>query len=691
MKNRILVLLLILFVSAVSFAQLDRSKRPAPGPAPEIKLGNYDSFTLKNGLKVFVVENKKIPRVAFSLVLDNDPVLEGKNAGYIDAAGQLMRTGTKSRTKDKLDQEIDFIGATLTTSSSNVYGASLKKHINKLLDLMSDVVINPNFTQPELDKIIKQKLSSLAAQKDEPNAIAARVKDVLFYSKEHPYGEPTTEETVKSITLDMCKNYYDTHFHPNISYLAIVGDINKKEAQKLVEKYFGKWQSKDVPKSTYQTPKAPVVNKVALVDRANSVQSVITVGYPIELKKNSEDVIKATLVNTILGGSFGSRLFKNLRETHGYTYGAYSSLTSDQFIGAFSASASVRNSVTDSALTEIMNELKKIRNEKVPEEELQMIKNYMTGSFARSLENPQTIANFAINIERYRLPKDYYKNYLKNLNAATSDELLATAKKYIKPNNAYLLVVGNGEEIAKNLSRFSLSGKIDYYDIYGEKYDPNVKKVPEGVTVEQVLNKYVEALGGRENIQKVKDKTQKFTGALQGMNITITISQKEPNKFYQMLDAGVFQQKTVFDGTKGKMSAMGQEQELKGEQLEQLKLQSFLHAFLDYAKYEIKAELTALETVNNKDAYRVTLSTASGYKVTQYFAVDSGLLMRTMSSLTTPQGSFNSTVDFDDYREVQGVKYAHKLTQSVGPQTIELTAASVEVNTNLSDSLFEVK
>lgn len=691
MKNRILVLLLILFVSAVSFAQLDRSKRPAPGPAPEIKLGNYDLFTLKNGLKVFVVENKKIPRVAFSLVLDNDPILEGKNAGYIDAAGQLLRTGTKSRTKDKLDQEIDFIGATLTTSSSNVYGASLKKHINKLLDLMSDVVINPNFTQPELDKIIKQTLSSLAVQKDEPNAIAARVKDVLFYSKEHPYGEPTTEETVKSITLDMCKNYYNTYFRPNISYLAIVGDINKKEAQKLVEKYFGKWQSKDVPKSTYQTPKAPVVNKVALVDRANSVQSVITVGYPIELKKNSEDVIKATLVNTILGGSFGSRLFKNLRETHGYTYGSYSSLTSDQFIGAFSASASVRNSVTDSALTEIMNELKKIRNEKVPEEELQMIKNYMTGSFARSLENPQTIANFAINIERYGLPKDYYKNYLKNLNAATSDELLATAKKYIKPNNAYLLVVGNGEEIAKNLSRFSLSGKIDYYDIYGEKYDPNVKKVPEGVTVEQVLNKYIEALGGRESIQKVKDKTQKFTGALQGMNITITISQKEPNKFYQMLDAGVFQQKTVFDGTKGKMSAMGQEQELKGEQLEQLKLQSFLHAFLDYAKYEIKAELTALETVNKKDAYRVTLSTASGYKVTQYFAVDSGLLMRTMSSLTTPQGSFNSTVDFDDYREVQGVKYAHKLTQSVGPQTIELTAASVEVNTNLSDSLFEVK
>jgi len=203
--KKFLLFALILFVASATFAQLDRSKKPAPAPAPEIKLGDYESFTLKNGLKVFVVEDKKVPRVSFNLVLDVAPIVEGKHAGYIEAAGQLLRTGTKTRSKDKLDEEIDFIGATLNTSSNNVFASGLKKHSQKLLELMSDVVLNSEFKQEELDKIIKQTLSSLASQKDEPNAISQRVRAVLNYGKEHPYGEPTTEETVKSITLDLCK------------------------------------------------------------------------------------------------------------------------------------------------------------------------------------------------------------------------------------------------------------------------------------------------------------------------------------------------------------------------------------------------------------------------------------------------------------------------------------------------------
>ncbi len=691
MKNKVLVLLLMFLVSAVTFAQLDRSKKPAPGPAPEIKLGDYDSFTLKNGLKVFVVTNTKVPKVAFNLVLDRDPILEGKNAGYLEATGQLMRTGTKSRTKDKLDEEIDFIGASINTSSNGVFGQSLKKHVNKLLDLMSDIVLNPNFTQEELDKIVKQMLSGLAAEKDDPNAISGKVKNILYFGKDHPYGEPLTEETAKSITLDMCNEYYDTYFKPNIAYLAIVGDINKSEAKKLVEKYFGKWKSKEVPTKTYETPKSPVVNKVAIVDRASSVQSVISLGYPIELKIGSEDALKISILNTILGGSFASRLNQNLREKHGFTYGAGSSFNADEYIGSFTASTTVRNSATDSAITEMINEIKKIRSEKVSDEELQLTKNYMTGNFSRSLENPQTIANFAINIEKYGLPKDYYKNYLKNLNAVTADDLLATAKKYIKPNNMHILVVGNSEEVAKNLTRFSVSNKIDYYDINGNVVDPSAKKLPTGITVEQVLNKYIEAAGGKENMLKVKDKTTKLTGTVQGMNLTITISQKEPNKLYQFIDAGVFQQKTIFDGERGRSEQMGQVQELTGEQIEEMKLQGSIHTILKYDELGIKNELVGLESVNGKDAYKVAMTTPSGKKSTYYYSVESGLLVRTISTANTPQGSFNQTTDMDDYRDVQGVKYPFKLTQSFGPQTIDLVVSSIEINSGLSDSLFEIK
>ncbi len=686
MKNKILVLMLILFTASISFAQLDRSKRPQPGPAPEVKIGNAYSFVLANGLKVFVVENHKLPEVTFSLVVDSDPIVEGKNAGFVSTAGELLRTGTKNRTKDKLDEEIDFLGASLSTSSSGIFASGLSKYTEKIIGIVSDIILNHDFKQEELEKIRKQTLSGLAYQKDDPDAISKRVSDAVIYGKEHPYGESETEESVKSITLDMCSKYIDTYFRPNISYLAIVGDINKAKAKSLIEKYLDKWEKKDVPSNTYQTPKAPVVTKVDLVDRASSVQSVISVCYPVELPTGSEDVIKAKVANLILGGSATGRLFMNLRESKAYTYGAYSSLNPDKLIGSFSASTKARNSVTDSAITEIMNEMKKIRNEKVSETELQNAKNLLSGSFIRTLEQPATIANFAINIARYNLPKDYYKNYLKNLSAVSVDDVQAVAKKYIKPNNANIVIVGNAQEIAKNISKFSVSGKVDYLDIYGEKYDPNLKKVPEGVTVEQVLNKYIEAIGGKENILKVKDKTTKMSGAMQGTNITMTQSQKAPNRFYQLVDFGVGRQTTVFDGEKGKSSAMGQELNMTPDQIEQMKFGT-LYSMLEYAKNNIKTELAGMETINNKDAYRVTFTYPSGKKATNYYDVNSGLIVRTIAE----GAGATQTIDFDDYRDVQGIKYAFKMSVGTPNGTIDLITSSVEVNTNPNDTLFEVK
>ncbi len=691
MIKKILTLVLVVLFTIPSFAQLDRTKLPAAGPAPEVKIGNYDSFTLPNGLKVFVVENHKLPRVTFNLILDVDPVLEGKDVGYVSAAGDLLRYGTKNRTKDKLDEEIDFLGASLNTSSTSVSASGLAKYKDKLLDIMSDVIMNSNFTQESLDKIKKEMLSNLAVSKDEPNSIAQRVREVLMFGKDNPYGEQETEETVKAFTLDMCKQYYQSYFKPNVAYLAVVGDVNKKQIQPLVEKYFSKWQKGDVPKKTYEFPKAPLIDKVCLVDRENSVQSVISVFYPVDLKIGSEDVIKASVMNLILGGSSTGRLFMDLREAKAFTYGAYSSLNPDRLQGSFSAFTSVRNAVTDSAITEVMVQMKKIRSDKVTDDELDRAKNYLTGSFIRGLESPATVARFALNIARYNLPKDYYKNYLKNLSAVTVDDVLEMAKKYIKPNNAYILVVGKASDVAKNLGDFTVTGKVDYYDNYGEKYDPNVKKVPEGLTVDQVLNKYIDAIGGKDNLLKIQDESMKMTGSMQGMNIVITIARKAPNKFYQLVDFGVGQQKTVFDGTKGKSSAMGQEQELTGDQLEAVKLQAEMNAFLDYPKYGIKPELAGMETINNKDAYKVILNMPDGKKTTQYYDTDTGYLIRQISTAETAQGSFTSTIDMDDYREVSGVKVPYKLTQNTSMGSIELTVTEVGINKGLPDSDFEVK
>lgn len=362
MKNLIIFICLLVTVVSVQ-AQIDRTKAPLPAPAREIKIGDYQTFTLKNGLQVFVVENHKLPRIQFSLQLKNDQLFQGEKEGYVSMAETLMGTGTKTKTKAQLDEETDFIGATLNTGGNGIFASSLSKHSTKLLDLMTDVLFNPSFPPEEMEKLKTQTLSGLAASKDDPNSIAGNVRNALLYGSQHPYGLFTTEKSVGSITLEDCKNYYNTYYRPNNAYLIIVGDIDLKTAKSLTEKYFAKWTAGEVKYPTYTQPKEPAKTYVAMVDRPTSVQSVINIAYPVSLMPGTQDAIKARVTNQILGGGFSSRLMQNLREKHGYTYGASSRLSPDNLVGNFNASASVRNDVTDSSVFEFMSELKRMANE----------------------------------------------------------------------------------------------------------------------------------------------------------------------------------------------------------------------------------------------------------------------------------------------------------------------------------------
>lgn len=687
MNNKILIIIIFLFTLSL-YAQVDRSNMPEPGPAPEIQIGDSESFTLDNGLKVFVVKNDKLPVVSFSLVIDRDPIFEGEKAGYVSIAGQLLRTGTKTRSKADIDEAVDFIGARLNTSATGIFASSLTRHTESLLELMSDIVFNAEFKQEELDKIIKQTLSGLKAQKDDPNAIAANVRNALVFGLDHPYGEQVTEETVNNITLEVCQSYYTEYFTPSISYLAIVGDIEKDDAEKLIKKYFDGWKAKDVSKVSYKKPQAPLVNKVSLVDRPQSVQSVVNVSYPIDLKIGSEDVIKTSVANMILGGYFSSKLNSNLREDKGYTYGARSSIDSDELIGSFSASTQVRNSVTDSTITEILSEMKKMRIGDITDEELELAKNFLNGSFSRSLESPQTIARFALNIERYNLPKDYYKNYLKNLDAVTKEDVIAVSKKYIKPDEAHILVVGKSDEVANNLKKFSLSGKINYYDIYGNEYDPSVKKVDPGITVDSIIDRWIDVQGGREKLESIKDVQTTLKGQVQGFEVTLTLSRKIPNLLHQELDAVVVKQTTSFNGEVGKQITNGQESLIEGKQLDELKLQATMNLFLHYDELGITPSLKGIKTINGKDAYEIELLLPSGKKWFNYYDVESGYKIREITTVESPQGSFDQTIDMSDYREVGGVLFPHKLSQQLGPQSIELEVAEIKVNQDLSDGFF---
>ncbi len=442
-------------------------------------------------------------------------------------------------------------------------------------------------------------------------------------------------------------------------------------------------------------PKAPAKTTVAIVDRPNAVQSTINVTYPVDLKPGSPDDIKAKLTNSILGGGT-FRLFNNLREKHGWTYGAYSSLQSDKLIGRFNASAEVRNPVTDSSFTEILAEMGRMRTEPVPDDELNMVRNYMMGNFGRSLENPSTVANFAINTARYNLPADYYATYLTKLEALNSADVQLTAQKYFRPDNSYLLVVGKAEELAPKLKKFARSGEVLYYDIEGKIYDPSkkLKPAPAGVTTEQIINTYITTISGNDNLKKalkllakVKDVTINAGATMQNMPISLDLYYKSPDKMLLQVGSGamVFA-KQVYNAGKGVSSSpmSGESKAIEGDQLAGMKEAAMIFPEMHYSTLGFTTELLGIEEQKDGNSYyKVQVNKGSDRKDMDYYDVKTGLKMRTESK--------EGLTEFADYKAVDGIMFPHSMTQNMGPQTINFVVSAVKMNTKLNDALFEIK
>ena len=691
MKKLFLIYLLLPLTFSVVAQKVDRTQAPEAGPAPSIKLGDYESFTLDNGLKVFVIENHKLPVVSWQVFVNNDPVFEKNKTGYIEMTGSLLKTGTTSKDKAQIDKEIDFIGARLSTSSRGVFASSLSKYNTNLLTILSDVLLNPTFPEEEFEKLKKQTISGLEANKSDPSAISRNVADVLRYGKDFPYGELTTKESIENISVSDCKNYYNTYFKPGISYLIIVGDITMADAEPLVKKYLGSWKNGDVEKHTYPMPEAPTNRRVVFVDKPGAVQSTIKITYPVDLKPGADDAIAASVMNTILGnGGFMARLIQDLREDHAYTYGAYSQLRTDKLVGYFSAGADVRNEVTDSSVVRFLYEMDKISTELVPEDELENAKSYRNGGFARSLESPQTIARFALNIERYNLPKDYYANYLAKLAAVTSQDVLNAAKKYIHPENAYIVVVGNKGEVADNLTQFASSGEVEFVDVYGDPKSNN-KPIPEGLSAQTVLDNYLEVMGGKEILAAVTSSKTVMNTTMQGMPLQMTVITKDNDKFIQdMSSNGNSMQKVVINGDAGKISGMMGSKVMTPEEVKDNLDNAVLFSELIYDDtYQLK--LIDIVDVNGKDAYNMEITKPDGSVINDYFDVESGLKVMHIEITETPNGPMVVSQIYDKYIDADGIKVPSVITLDQAGQIMELTIESVKYNPELDDSLFLIE
>lgn len=684
MKKILFSIYALSLFTAVHAQKLDRSIRPKAGPAPEIKLGDAESFTLDNGMKVFVVENHKLPAVTYSIQLDVRPEPEGAKSGMNSMVGELITSGTKSRTKDKFDEETDMISANIGASSQSIFGRSLTKYQDKMLELMSDALMNANFQQSDLDRLKKQALSGLEASKNEPDAMLNNVASVLNYGANHPYGEVTTEATINNITLADCNAYYKKYFRPNVAYMAIVGDINLAQAKEMANKYFGKWEKAEVPRSTYPAVTAPAATEVAFVPRDGAVQSAVSITYPVNLMIGTPDVMKARILNHVLGGSF-QRLDNNLRETHAWTYGSNSSISADDIVGNVDVNVQCRNNVTDSSIVEMMKEMNLLRTTPLTQEELQSAINYISGIFALGLENPQTIAQYAISIDRYNMPKDYYKNYLKNLSAVTISDIQATAQRYLTTTNAHIVVVGNKTE-ANKLKKF---GEVKYFDNYGNPLKVTESKVINGVGMDQVLDKYISAIGGKAALEGLKDLSVSVTINEGGQEYSANQVTSSPDKMKQTIIAdGKVVQKMVINGDNSYMESQGQRQNMPKQAAEEYLPEADLQVLLHPTKYGISYTLLGMEKVDGIDAYNVE-KLENGKRTVQFYDANSGLLIREIVNSDRNGQPVVEIKNFSDYREVKGgngykIPFAE---EAIGGRKI--TVLSAKANTGVKENDFK--
>ena len=682
MKTKILSFIAIITMSFASNAQIDRSTMPTPGPDPVVKLGTAEKFSLKNGLTVIMVENHKLPRVSATLRIDNKPYVEGNITGVSGMMGSLLGRGTINITKDEFNEKVDFLGANVSFFSSGASARSLEKYFPQVLGLMADGVKNSQFSQEEFDKEKKVTLESLKTEEKNIPAIASRVENLLVFGKNHPNGEFTNKETVNNITLENVKNNFNTYYKPNNAYLIIVGDINPKKIKKLVKELFSNWKVREIPISNYPKPENVPTTEINFVNMPNANQSEISIVNSIDLTLGDNDYYASLLANKILGGGGSARLFNNLREDKAYTYGSYSRVSQSRNTGVFKAFASVRNMVTDSSIVEIQKEINKIRYQKVTQKELQDAKEEYIGSFVMGVQEPATAANYALNIALYNLPEDFYANYIKNINSVTIEDVQNAAIKYFRGDKARIVITGKGIDVLTNLEKGDYI--IKYFDKEGNPTEKPAMTlpIPEGMTAETVINKYITAIGGEEKVKAVKTTVTTANATIQGTPLVMTMKAAAPNKSSQEISVmGNTMQKTVFNGTSGYSSSRGQKKEMTAEEISKAKAEGGIFKDLAYAS----GELLRIEPLEGKNA--IVLK----YKDSEvYYDMTSGLKVKEVKTVKTPDGKEVKTPTvYSDYKEVNGVKFPHAIGIKSGPMNLDFVVQEIKVNEGVSDADFK--
>ena len=681
MKKTFSIFLLLLTFTA--FAQVDRSQQPLPGPAPAIQLGEPERFSLKNGLTVLIVENNKLPRASVSLSLDNPPITEGEIAGVSAMTSALLGKGSKKTDKDSFNEEVDFMGATINFGSQSASASSLSRYFSRVLELMADAALHPNFTQQEFEKERDILLDGIKSGEKSVTNAARRVENLLAFGKSHPYGEFISKESVEKISLGDVKSFYKRYFLPNNAYLIVVGDVETEKLKEQVKKLFGKWKKKDFPNIDIPEVNNASSTQIDFVNMPNAVQTEVSVQNTVSLRKKDADYFPLLIANGILGGGGEARLFLNLREDKGYTYGSYSRMGNNKFTDSrFLASASVRNAVVDSAVVELLYEVDRMRNEVVSDEELNRAKAKYVGSFVRAVEQPSTVASYALEIETEDLPDDFYTTYLESINSVTKEDIQRVAQKYFLVNQARVVVTGKASEVLDNLEKVQFNGNVvpvSYYDKYGNVIDrPASFELPDGVSAQSILANYIDAIGGLDALNVIQTLEVSYNANFMGNALEATsINTADEQKQIVKMGGNVLATVTVnADGAK--VDQMGNSMDLPSEMAADMQALIGIVPELKMMENE-NVTVIGIEEVDGQDAYALEMKGQST-TTTTYYAVESGLKLK-QTSVTEMMGQ-TQTQDstYGDYKRFGSLLIPTTTSVPLGPQAVDATIGNVKIN-----------
>ena len=468
----VLAIVGLIAVAPIASAQApDRSKPPAIGPAPSLNLPTIQKQKLSNGLDVWIVEHHEVPLAQINMIVRSgsaaDPI--GKY-GVGSLAAAMLDEGAGTRNSLELADALEFLGANLATTSSFDYSAiRLSVPVSKLADalpLMADVTLRPTFPAADLDRLKKERLTALLQARDNPGALIQIAFPRVVFGPTHRYGTSANglPPAIESFTVEDLQTFYRAHYRPDNATLLVVGDVTAASVVPMLEKQFGSWKSDRMAPLTAEVPIAPQLKSraVYIIDKPEAPQSQIRIGW-IGVARSTRDYAALEVLNTILGGSFTSRLNQNLREEHGYSYGASSAFDMRLSAGPFLAAAGVQTDKTGPAVQEFFNELNDILKP-VPADELQKAKNYVALSFPGEFETTGDLARKLEELLVYKLPNNAFSSFVDEVNKVTAADLQRLAAQYIQPDKMAVVIVGDRKSIEADIRKLNL-GPINFIAI----------------------------------------------------------------------------------------------------------------------------------------------------------------------------------------------------------------------------------